>query len=234
MESRWAPETLCAVHMNGFPGRQSQVRTAAASLLFYGRARRSRDPFDHHHEQHFAAVPSSQPADSPTINAVTQGDGCTQTEIARLQSQLLNWTRRCGGQNGGLGSDIDGKVLGAHPDVDAGMMAGDRCIHVLWWSGKGTDFLAHVMTHYLGWARCARRFAMGSDPRPQDSRFKAAESASRAHNQRFRCCGAGAPSKTLQVMRLTVRHRTPYISGDSHACPCRSQLMYGPTFTETQ
>jgi hypothetical protein len=27
--------------------------------------------------------------------------------------------------------------LGAHPDVDAGMMAGDRCIHVLWWSGKG-------------------------------------------------------------------------------------------------
>ena len=51
------------------------------------------------------------------------------------------------GQNGGLGSDIDGKVLRAHPDVDAGMMAGDRYIHVLWWSGKGKDLLGHVMTH---------------------------------------------------------------------------------------
>jgi hypothetical protein len=38
-----------------------------------------------------------------------------------------------------LGSDIDGKVLGAHPDVDAGVMAGDRCIHVRRWSGKGKD-----------------------------------------------------------------------------------------------
>ena len=75
-----------------------------------------------------------------------EGDGCTQTEIARLQAQLLNWTRRCGGQNGGLGSDIDGKVLRAHADVDAGMMAGDRCFN-LPWSGKGKDLLVHVMTH---------------------------------------------------------------------------------------
>ena len=131
---------FCAVHMNGFQGRQSQVRTAAASLTFYLRARHSRDAFDHHHEAHFAAVPTSQPADSPTVNAVTQGHGCTQTEIARLQSQLLNWTRRCGGQNGGLGSDIDSKVLGAHADVDAGMMAGDWCFN-LPWSGKGRTFL---------------------------------------------------------------------------------------------
>jgi hypothetical protein len=91
-------KTLCAVHMNGFPERQSQVRTAAASLTFYLRARHSRDAFDHDHEQHFAAVPTSQPADSPTVNAVAQGDGCTQTEIARLQSQLLNRTCWCGGQ----------------------------------------------------------------------------------------------------------------------------------------
>ena len=138
---------LCAVHMNGFPGRQSQVRSRRVANRFLLRARRSRDALDHHDEEHFAAVPPSQPAHSPTVNAVTQGDGPTQTEIARLHSQVLNWTRRFGGQNGGLGRDIDGKVLGAHPDVDAGMMAGDRCIHLLWWRGKGKDFFAHVMTH---------------------------------------------------------------------------------------
>jgi hypothetical protein len=132
--------------MNGFQGRQSQVRTAAASLTFYLRARHSRDAFDHHHEAHFAAVPTSQPADSPTVNAVTQGDGRTQTEIARLHSQLLHWARWCGGQNRGLGRDIDGKVLGAHPDVHAGVMAGDWCFN-LPWSGKGKNLLGHVMTH---------------------------------------------------------------------------------------
>ena len=128
------------------PWAAKSSRDAAAPLNFLLRPRRSRDAFDHHHEAHFAAVPTAQPADSPTVNAVTQGHGCTQTEIARLQSQLLNWTRRCGGQNGGLGSDIDGIVLGAHPDVDAGMMAGDWCFYVRW-SGKGKDLLAHVITH---------------------------------------------------------------------------------------
>jgi hypothetical protein len=39
-----------------------------------------------------------------------------------------------------LGGDIDGKVLGAHADVDAGMMAGDWCFN-LPWSGKGRTFL---------------------------------------------------------------------------------------------
>jgi hypothetical protein len=141
MESRWAPETLLRRPHEWLPGeaKSSQDRRRVANFLL--RARHSGDAFDHHHEAHFAAVPTSQPADSPTVNAVTQGDGCTQTEIARLHSQLLNWTRRCGGQNGGLGSDIDGKVLGAHPDVDAGMMAGDRCFTCGGGAGKGRTFL---------------------------------------------------------------------------------------------
>jgi hypothetical protein len=44
-----------------------------------------------------------------------------------------------------LGSDIYSKVLRADPDVDAGLMAGDRCFN-LPWSGKGKNLLAHVMT----------------------------------------------------------------------------------------
>jgi hypothetical protein len=35
------------------------------------------------------------------------------------------------------------------------MMAGDWCIHVLWWSGKGKNLLAHVMTHPTSGGRAA-------------------------------------------------------------------------------
>jgi len=36
----------------------------------------------------------------------------------------------------------------------------------------------------------------------------------KAHNQRFRCCGGVRPSKTSQVMRITLEPLPPYNSGD--------------------
>jgi len=74
-----------------------------------------------------------------------------------------------------LSSNIDGKVLGAHPDVDAGMMAGDWCFN-LPWSGKGKNLLRHVMTHPTSGGRAAAvSFRDGISPGPQNSRFKAKE-----------------------------------------------------------
>src|ERR1700722_2021248 len=50
------------------PWEVKSSQDAAASLTFLLRSSRSPDALDHHHEEHFATVPTSQPADPPTGN----------------------------------------------------------------------------------------------------------------------------------------------------------------------
>ena len=47
------------------------------------------DALDHHQEEHFATIRTSQPANPPTVNAITQGYRSTQT----LTWQVLRMSR---------------------------------------------------------------------------------------------------------------------------------------------